>query len=890
MVLIVWTAIWVTVGILVYRWLRGSVFFVDDVRNLTHELPYWTIRDGVVILRDGSYQYGVETYFPATEVADISELDRIVRGLQRLLNNAVPEGETLRVMVEVSAAAEGVVERFKEINRSTDRIVRALHEARAAEWKAHCSSGRIVSYRVFFLCSYHPRRVAVRKVPFFAPISEKLFRTHLEEIAVRRDMLLVHCQSIGINAVPLDDRALMVLIWRYWNPETRYHIAPPEPPIENQRMEYPRKVLVQIPGLALPSVRSRAATGGVLVRRDHLWLDGRYVQIVTMDRLPSGATVPGMFGNLLTSIREGWVVIDCQHLERGPELKRLELKARTVWASRFGFGREDPRSSVQSTEVEEALRRAYSTDSRIFLAGVRVVVYESDEQAAYRTAMDVARAFQGVPGVAPVRETVALWPSYLACSPASGIPIHRRSRVFTDNAADFLPLTGPWNGSERPVMLFGHRSDAIVPFDPMDPRFPAWNQLVVGSTGSGKTHLANLLVLNLMATQPLVTIVDRGGGYRTLVNLVGGHTVWLGPGTDVAINPMDVSPGQLVVDEDGKVHVDEVKVAFLVALVGMMVTRGGQAYTDREQLIVSEAARQTYQRLYEEYRMGRPILLRDLRNSLLVYQPRVDTPELGIEARKAANDLAVRMSDWVEDGVYASLFDRPTSVDLYGDAVLYFDTEGLAQDSPVLGVAMAIIADVAWRRARREDSPGSLVVLDEAWVYLRIPVAAQFVEEMFRRFRRYRAMALVITQEPDDLLSGAIGSVILNNSQVWYLLRGTYRPEVLDLMRLNERCQAIVGQLAHVRGQYSEMLLLADTGAGKIGDVVVVRPGSLDYWIATSDRSDRLLRDEMVKACGGDLWNAICRLALEYPRGLGAAKVIGLHPGLEKITQGGQGR
>jgi conjugal transfer ATP-binding protein TraC len=539
---------------------------------------------------------------------------------------------------------------------------------------------------------------------------------------------------------------------------------------------------------------------------------------------------------------------------------------------------------VQSTEVETALRKAYSSDVRVFSAGVRAVVYDTSDQGVQRAASEVARTFQNVPGVAAVNETVALWPAYLSCSPASGIALHRRSRVFTDNAADFLPLVGPWGGSDRPVMLFGHRTGALVPFDPVDPRLPAWNQMIIGSTGSGKTHLANLLVLNLMATQPLVTIVDRGGGYRTLVQVVGGHTISLGPGAEVAMNPMDVAPGQVERDNTGRIHVDEVKIAFLTAMMGMMVTRGGQAYTDREQLIVSEAARQTYQRLYEEVERGRQILLRDLRDSLLVYQPRLDTPELGAEIRRIANDLALRMTDWVDDGVHARLFDRPTSVNLYGDAVLYFDTEGLPHDSPVLQVAMAIIADVAWRRARREDSPGSLVVLDEAWVYLRVAVATSFIEEMFRRFRRYRAMALVITQEPDDLLSSPIGGVLLNNSQVWYLLRGTYRPEVLDLMRVNAKCQAVLPHLEQVKGQYAEMLLLADLGGNRVGDVITVRPGSHDYWIATSDRRERLIREAAFRDGGGNgnTMEVIRHLARQHPRGLG----IGITAPSTRVEQG----
>jgi hypothetical protein len=872
MTLLIWTIVCVAVAIMVYRWWSRSTILREDIRNLTHELPYWTVRDGVVVLRDGSYQYGFEVRWPATDTTAPEEIEQCAVAVERTLNNAVPEGEDLRFVVDVRRASEEMVGHHADLGRNASGPAGVLYHHAARDLAQFCAAGSAVWHRLYVFGSYKPSRGAVRNVPtLWEPISAPRYRRHLQEIRVRKDMLSAYLQGAGMDPREVDSDELLALIWRYWNPASRYAVPPPRIPYDRDRLEFPRKTLEEVPEMALPSARNVVGRSSVVFRPDHMMIDSRYVKVITMDRLPAGTTWRNMYGPLLHGIQEGWLVIEISQTERSAELKRLEVKANLLYASRVAKEREDARASVQSGEVEEALRVAYSGDHRIFFGGVRAVLVDETLHGVKKAAQDVLRAFHSVPGVSGVDESLALWKGFRSASPCSGIPSHRRCKVFTPNAADFVPTVGPWGGSEKPVMVLGHRTDALIPFDPFDQRFPAWNEIIVGSTGSGKTHLANLLLLNLAPTGRLMTVVDRGGGYRLLTQVLGGQTVQLGPDARIALNPMDTVPGQIERTPEGYIRVDEVKVASLANIVGLMIARGGQVYTDREQIVVADAVRQTYVRLGDE---GRPPLLSDLRDSLMVYQPRVDTPEVGTELRRTAGEVAVRLSQWVGDGVFARLFDRPTSVDLYGDDLLYFDTEGLSGESPVAGPAMAVLADVAWRRAQRPDILGSIFVWDEAWAYMRIPEAAHLIEEMYRRLRRYRGMVLAITQQPDDLLDSPAGQAILNNSQIWWLLRGAYSDRILDAMRLNPRIQALLGQLTRVQGLYSEAVLSCDVGTRREGDLVVVRPSSAHYWVATSDRLERESRD-LALAHYKDPLQGILEIAAQNPRGLGLAARAG---------------
>src|ERR1700730_14547844 len=100
--------------------------------DLTRELPYWTIRDGAVVLRDGSYRLGFEIALPGTEVWDATQLVACNERLRLLLGTAVPEGECLRILLEVHTEYTDVLRAYAEGCRSSDPIVQQLHRRRVA--------------------------------------------------------------------------------------------------------------------------------------------------------------------------------------------------------------------------------------------------------------------------------------------------------------------------------------------------------------------------------------------------------------------------------------------------------------------------------------------------------------------------------------------------------------------------------------------------------------------------------------------------------------------------------------------------------------------------------------------------------------------------------------
>ena len=69
------------------------------------------------------------------------------------------------------------------------------------------------------------------------------------------------------------------------------------------------------------------------------------------------------------------------------------------------------------------------------------------------------------------------------------------------------------------------------------------NQLVSGGSGSGKSFMTNLLLLQMLKENPKVYFVDIGDSYKKLCEHLSGQYVPLGVGRALALNPFDLAQG-----------------------------------------------------------------------------------------------------------------------------------------------------------------------------------------------------------------------------------------------------------------------------------------------------------------------------------------------------------
>ena len=277
------------------------------------------------------------------------------------------------------------------------------------------------------------------------------------------------------------------------------------------------------------------------------------------------------------------------------------------------------------------------------------------------------------------------------------------------------------------------------------------------------------------------------------------------------------------------------------------------AEPSRQELAVLESAiRQAYARA-----AGATVLLRDVVRTLRTFE-QVGRQDAGPEEWAVARGIARRLERWTGHGVYARLLDRPSTVGLHAPLVC-LDTEGLDAEYPELAPIAALLANhLIYRRIRTEAERPKYVVSDETWAALLNPVAAESLVGMFRRFRKFGAGVMAISQRLEDF-EGEHARGILENAPMKVLTRTANVDGVASVLQLNDQYRALWKSLGQRPGVFNEVLIVLDLLEGREGGVVVVRDIPEDYVIATTTADERLERDRLGREIG--VWPAVQRLA-----------------------------
>lgn len=814
---------------------------VEVPGNLTRELPYWSVRDGAVVLRDGTYRLGFELTLPGTELWDAAQVSRSNDQVRALLNAAVPEGECLRILLEVHDDCRETLRAYAAAGGACrHERVQDLHRRRVAALAGAHAAGRLVNYRFLLDLSYRPPRRARR---WWTPIDAATYRLHQVELRALREVMVTHCARCGFAARPLEDAALAAAIWRYFNPGRKRLETPPAVPVDAE-LEIPRRLLAASPGLGRGSLRTAVVRSDLHRRWDFLWMDGYAHAVVAMDVLPDQPTTANVVAPLLELPGTFWLVVEAWNDRRSDQLKRLELKSRLSRQAVLAQDGGDSNARAVERQVASALDLIQLTSERVMRVGAAVVVQERSPEQAREAARRALDAFRQIPGVDARIESVALRRQFFQLAPFSGLPNERLLRMLTSNAADFFPCAAPWRGAARPVCLFTTRAHSLAALDPFDPRLPSWNAIVVGESGGGKTHFALAWLARLLVLDPIVFIVDKGGAYRAFCDVYGGQHLHIDPGADVSINPFALLPGES--------DPDPAHLGLLRSLVALMVAEPGEAPGRRDMALIDAGIRQTYARA-----AGAPVYLHDVVHTLRTFE-QGGGRDAGPEDWRAAREIAGRLDLWTGDGLYGRLLDRPSSVDLNHDLVC-LDTEGLDEQYPELTPIVALLANhLIYQRVRAESGRLKYVVSDETWASLLNRVAADSLVGMFRRFRKFGAGIMAISQRVGDF-ENEHARGILENAPLKILTRAADVDRVAPLLNLNDQHRALWKGLTQQRGVSNEVLVLLDLLEGREGGVVAVREIPEDYLIGTTTAAERRERDRLAADMG--TWPAIEHLA-----------------------------
>jgi len=354
---------------------------------------------------------------------------------------------------------------------------------------------------------------------------------------------------------------------------------------------------------------------------------------------------------------------------------------------------------------------------------------------------------------------------------------------------------------------------------------------------------AIILLIRALAQGATGWIIDRAGHFDFLCSLIPGAASLEIGGDAHAINSWDV---------DDPARVGAEKIDYLLALHALLLGehhagRDSYGLTDLEANLLGLAIAETYARCALTGEEPRELLLQEE----LERRYHAERGEGSVGIAEALRNLSMRLNNYIGDGPYAYLADRPTTIPA-GAPLVVFDTRSIpdAKAAAALFVICEHVkSQIARTRALHLTGAGpkhtwggkSFLVVDEAWKLIERPSTGRWFNEFVRRSRHYALWLIAISQQLSDF-DCEYGTALLANAAMRLFLRQETRElaYVKGALKLTDEAIDAISTLKTVRGAFSTGYLMNGTrGEGTLQ----IGVGPLEYWIASSDPA----RDEPVR-------------------------------------------
>lgn len=465
-------------------------------------------------------------------------------------------------------------------------------------------------------------------------------------------------------------------------------------------------------------------------------------------------------------------LLNCNHLynqvitieDTSKTLKLLESKRRRL-QSLAAYSREN----TYSMEAANAfLNEAVTEQRQPVKAHFNLIVWTDNREQLSELRNQVSASIAQMDGT-PRQEVHGAPQAYWACLPgnAADFPANDTFDTFAEQAICFLNQeTGYRSASPENGIRFSDRlSGRPVYVDLYDgPRKSGitsnMGTLVCGTSGGGKSMTVNHILRTLHDQGAHSVIVDIGGSYKGLCELVKGYYFTYEESNPIRFNPFYLSEGTTL---------DTEKKESLKSLLVALWKQDNEQFNRSEYVALSNALQGYYQHLEKN-----PDIFPCF-NSFYEFLERVYTQELKVFNVKDkdfdVNNFLYVLRPFYKGGEFDYLLNATAQLDAFNQQLVVFELDNV-KDHPILfPVITLIIMELFISKMRKLKGVRKVLTIDEAWKAIAKSGMAEFLKYAFKTIRKFNGVPIVITQELDDLISSpVIKDAIINNADIKILM------------------------------------------------------------------------------------------------------------------------
>ena len=314
------------------------------------------------------------------------------------------------------------------------------------------------------------------------------------------------------------------------------------------------------------------------------------------------------------------------------------------------------------------------------------------------------------------------------------------------------------------------------------------NMIILGTSGSGKSTAAKLLLRSHIRNDYKLVIIDPEGELEDMTRLYGGDFIDLGKGGEFGmINPLEV-----IMDADE----DEIRqgMGYAVLTRSLQTVKAFMKYYDpsiTEDVlnIFSEIVQETYKRFGIDFNTD---FTKFTSNDFPTFRDVYATVRGKITAMPEQNRerdileaLELKLRPLINELRY--YFDGKTTISPKSNFIVFNIRELMNADTNIRNALFFNVLKYAWSLTL-DVNINTILTVDEAHVLLsgNNTLGADFLAQVQRRARKYNTGTIIITQQPTDFSDPSVitqGKAIFDNAS-YYLVMGLRKQATADLARL----------------------------------------------------------------------------------------------------------
>ena len=314
------------------------------------------------------------------------------------------------------------------------------------------------------------------------------------------------------------------------------------------------------------------------------------------------------------------------------------------------------------------------------------------------------------------------------------------------------------------------------------------NMIILGTSGSGKSTAAKLIVRSHYRNNNQVVVIDPEGEFEEMTRSFGGDFISLGKGGEFGmINPLEV-----IVDADE----EEMKqgLGYTVLTRSLQTMKAFLKYYDpsiEEDVInmFSEVVQETYKRFgidfdsdFTKYVSTDYPTFKDVYATI---KGRIMSMPEKTQERDILEKLEIKVRPIVKELRY--YFDGHTTIQPRSNFIVFNIKELMNADTNIRNALFFNILKYAWGLTLN-SAINTVMMVDEAHVLLSggNTLGADFLAQIQRRARKYNTGTIIVTQQPTDFSDPSVitqGKAIFDNAS-YYLVMGLKKQAADDLAKL----------------------------------------------------------------------------------------------------------